>query len=179
MRILLLLVTLSCSLLLGAQTIQQRLGDSSYLHHTQTRKWSVTRYSSIGVGVSFFNGRSATIASAPVGLQLNRRLNDNLYAFTGVSLVPAYISFNRPFPSMGIKSYSGNNFKSSYFGVNPSVNMGLMYVNDARTFSISGSVGIQKSNDPLLFYSPANMQRTAPFPLTPFNRSVPIGSKLQ
>ena len=170
MRTLLLLVTLTCSLLLRAQTVQQRLSDSSYLHHTPIRKWSVTTYSNVGVGFSFFNGRSATIVSAPVGLQLNRRLNDNLYAFTGVSLVPAYINFNRPFPSTGFKSYTGADFKSNYFGVYPSVNMGLMYVNDARTFSISGSIGIQKSNDPILLYSPANMQRINSFPLTPVYR---------
>lgn len=164
MRILLLLVTLTCSLLLRAQTIQQRFADSSYMHRMQSRKWSVTPYSNISVGISYFNGRSATMVAAPVGLQLSRRLNDNLYAFTGVALMPTYINLGRPFPSSGIKSYSGNDFKSGYFGVHPSVNMGLMYVNDAKTFSISGSVSIQKGNDPLFMYAPAYMQRTTPFP---------------
>ena len=167
MRILLLMVMVSCSLLLGAQTIQQRLADSSYIHRMQSRKWSVTPYSVIGVGISYFNGRSATIVSAPIGLQLNRRLNNNLYAFTGVSLAPTYVSLNRPFALPGNKFYSGNDFKSGYFGAYPSVNMGWMYVNDAKTFSVSGSVSIQKSNDPVFMYSPAYMQRTTPFPLAP------------
>lgn len=175
MRFLLLMVTISCSLLLRAQTIQQRFADSSYIHSSyihrmQSRKWSVTPYSNIGVGISYFNGRSATIVSAPIGLQLNRRLNNNLYAFTGVSLMPTYVNLGRSFVSPGIKSYSGNDFKSGYFGVHPSVNMGLMYVNDAKTFSISGSVSIQKSNDPVFMYAPAYMQRTTPFPLTPVYR---------
>lgn len=170
MRILLLMVTLNCSLLLRAQTVQQRLADSSYMHRIQTRKWSITPYSNIGVGIIYFNGRSATTVAAPIGLHLNRRLNDNLYAFTGVSLMPAYVNLGRPFLSPGIKSYSGNDFKSSYFGAYPSVNMGLLYVNDARTFSISGSVGIQKSNDPVFMYSPAYMRRTTPFPLSPVYR---------
>ena len=114
MRILLLLVTFTYSLLLRAQTVQQRFEDSSSIHHTQSRKWLVTPYSNIGVGINFLNGRMATIASAPVGLQVSRRLNDNLYAFTGVSLVPAYINFNRSLPLSGVKSYTGNNFKSNF-----------------------------------------------------------------
>ena len=170
MRFLLLMITISCSLLLRAQTVQQRLSDSSYMHRMQSRKWSLTPYSNIGVGISFFNGRSATIISAPIGLQLNRRLSDNLYAFTGVSLVPAYVNFGRPFALPGNKLYNSNDFKSNYFGVNPSVNAGLMYVNDAKTFSISGSVSIQKSNDPLFMYSPAYMQRTTPLPSAPAYR---------
>lgn len=159
MRILLLLVALTCSLLLRAQTLKQGFKDSGYIQHTQTKKWFVSSYSNIGVGIHFSNGNRATIVSAPVGLQLNRRLNDNLYAFTGVSLAPAYISFSRPPLSPGLKSYTGNGFKSNYFGMYPSVNMGLIYVNDARTFSVSGSISVQRSNDPMFLYSPANMQR--------------------
>jgi hypothetical protein len=170
MRILLLMVTVTCSLLLRAQTVQQRLADSSYMHRMQSRKWSVTPYSNIGVGISYFNGRNATVVSAPIGLQLNRRLNDNLYAFTGVSLMPTYVNLGRPFAASGIKSYSGSDFKSAYFGAYPSVNMGLMYVNDTRTFSFSGSVSIQKSSDPALMYSPAYIQHTTPFPLAPVYR---------
>jgi hypothetical protein len=159
MRVLLLLVALTCSLLLRAQTLKQSFKDSGYIQHTQSKKWFVSSYHNIGVGFNFINGSRATVVSAPVGLQLNRRLNDNLYAFTGVSLVPAYINFSHPPLSPGIKQYTGNGFKSGYFGVYPSVDMGLMYVNDARTFSVSGSIGIQRSNYPMLPYSPAYIQR--------------------
>jgi hypothetical protein len=34
--------------------------------------------------------------------------------------------------------------------------IGLMYVNDAKTFSISGSIGIERSTYPLLPYYPVN-----------------------
>ncbi len=168
MRILIVIIALTSSLLLRAQSFKPVSGDSSYLPHMQSRKWLVTSYSNIGIGLSFFNGTTATAVSAPVGLQLNRRLNDNLYAFTGIWLAPTYINFNRSFLSPAIKSYSG--LKSDYVGVNPSVNLGLMYVNDARTFSVSGSIGVQRSSYPMLFYSPATMQRINSFTPTPAYR---------
>jgi hypothetical protein len=153
------------SLLLEAQTAKQSFTDSSYyIQHTQSKKWFLTSYSNIGIGFNFMNGSTATVASAPIGLQLNRQLNNNFYAFTGVSVAPTYVSFGRSFLSPGvIKSNTGNGFKSDYFGLYSSVNMGLMYVNDARTFSISGSVGVSRSNYPMLLYPPANMQRINTF----------------
>ena len=171
MRILLVLITLTCSLLLEAQSFTPGSKDSSYFPHMQSRKWFVTSYSNVGVGVNFFNGHTATVVSAPVGLQLNRQLNDNLYAFTGVSLTPTYVNFNHSFLSPGIKANTANGFKSDYFGLNPSINMGLMYVNDARTFSILGSVGVQRSYYPLLpYYSPTNLQPINSFTPTPVRR---------
>ena len=89
MRILLVLITLASSLIVDAQTSNQSSEDSSfYVQQVQRKKWFLTSYSNIGIGLSFFNGRTATIVSAPVGLQLNHELNNNLYAFAGVSLAP-------------------------------------------------------------------------------------------
>jgi hypothetical protein len=161
MRILLVLITLISSLFLEAQAPRQGFNDTSYYTNTQKKKWFLTSYSHIGIGFNYFHGGSATVVSTPVGLQLNRQLNNNLYAFTGVSLTPTYINFNHPFLSPGIKPSAVNGFKSDYFGLHPSVNMGLMYVNEARTFSISGSIGVERSAYPVLPYPPANMQRTS------------------
>jgi hypothetical protein len=159
------------SLLLEAQTPKQSFSDSSYYsQHVQKKKWFLTSYSNVGIGFNFFNGGTATVVSAPVGLQLNRQLNNNLYAFTGVSLVPAYLNFNRSFLSPGIKTNTANGFRSDYLGLYSSVNMGLMYINDARTFSVSGSIGVQRSNYPILPYPPANMQRTGTFTPPPAYR---------
>jgi hypothetical protein len=163
MRILLLLFALTSSLLPGAQTVKQGFKDSGSIQHRQSNKWFVSSYSNLGVGFNFINGNRATIASAPVGVKLNRRLNDNLYAFTGVSLAPTYVNFHRPLLSPGSKSFIGNGFKSSYFGLYPSLDMGLMYVNDAKTFSISGSIGVQRSDYPMFLYSPAGVQRISNF----------------
>jgi hypothetical protein len=170
MRTLFVLITLLSSLLLEAQTPKQSFKDSSYyIQPTQKKKWFLTSYSNIGIGFNFFNGGTATVVSAPVGLQLNRQLNNNLYAFTAVSLAPTYVNFNSSFLSPGTKPYTGNALKSDYFGLHPSVNMGMMYVNDARTFSISGSIGVERSSYPIL-YPPANMQRINTFTPTPVYR---------
>lgn len=156
-----MLITLISSLLLEAQAPKQRFDDTTYYTNMQKKKWFVTSHSYVGLGFNFYNGGSATVVSSSVGLQLNRQLNNNLYAFTGVSVTPTYINFNNSFLSPGIKSPASNVSKSDYFGLHPSVNMGLMYVNDARTFSISGSIGVQRGVYPILPYPPANMQRTS------------------
>lgn len=164
------LITLLSSLLLEAQTPKQSFKDSTYyIQPLQKKKWFLTSYSNVGIGFNFFNGGTATVVSAPVGLQLNRQLNNNLYAFTAVSLAPTYVNFNSSFLSPGTKPYTGNALKSDYFGLHPSVNMGMMYVNDARTFSISGSIGVERSSYPIL-YPPANMQRINTFTPTPVYR---------
>jgi hypothetical protein len=171
MRTLLVLITLISSLLLEAQTPKQSFKDSSYyVQQLPKKKWFLTSYSNIGIGIHFFNGSTATVISAPIGVQLNRQLNNNLFAFTGVSLAPTYVNFNRSFLSSGIKPSAGSGFKSDYFGLYSSVNMGLMYVNDARTFSISGSIGVERRNYPILPYPPANMQRVNAIVPTPAYR---------
>src|SRR5678815_4571009 len=103
MRTLLVLITLISSLLPEAQIPKRSFEDSSYhIQPAQKKKWFLTSYSNIGIGFNFFNGGTATVVSAPVGLQLNRQLNNNLYAFTGVSIAPTYVNFNRSFLSPGI-----------------------------------------------------------------------------
>jgi len=160
MRILLGLITLISPVFLEAQSPTQSFTDSSYyIKHTQGKKWFLTSYNNIGIGLSSFKGSTATVVSAPVGLQLNRQLDNNLYAFIGVSLAPTYVNFNHSFLSSGVKPYTGTGVKSDYFGLYSSVNMGLMYVNDARTFSVSGSINVERSSYPMLYYPPANMQR--------------------
>src|SRR3954451_23594616 len=57
------------------------------------KKWFVSKYAGISTGFSFFKGGNATVVSAPIGLQLNRRLNNNLFAFAGVSAAPSYVNF--------------------------------------------------------------------------------------
>src|ERR1700748_2560584 len=122
MRILFVFITLISSLLLEAQTPKQSFKDSSYyFQHPQRKKWFLTSYSNVGIGFNFFNGITATAVSAPVGLQLNRQLNNNFYAFTGVSLAPTYVNFNHSFLSPGIKPTTGTGLKSDYFGLYSSV----------------------------------------------------------
>ena len=115
------------------------------------QKWYFNTYTGISAGTVFFNGGGATFLSVPVGLQLTRQLNNNLYAFAGVSAGPAIYSFNRSFMDPVLnKSYPGIYQPNAYsFGMNAGVQMGLMYVNDAKTFSISGSIGIERGSYPV------------------------------
>ncbi|HLK28025.1 MAG TPA: hypothetical protein VKT28_05550 [Puia sp.] len=125
------------------------------------KKWFLSSYSAISTSFAFFNGGSATVLSAPVGLQLNRRLNNNLYAFAGISVAPAYVNFNSSFLSSDVnKFYPGSNFyNSNNLGLYSRAEMGLMYVNDARTFSISGSFSVQRGSYPIFSHQQLNTSK--------------------
>lgn len=121
-------------------------GDSNQVN----QKWYFSKYAGLSAGFSFFNGGSATYISAPFVLQLNHPLNNNVIAFAAVSAAPTFYSFNSAFtnPTAG-KYYPGSYLPNTYnFGMNSRVEMGLMYINDARTFSISGSIGVEQSSYP-------------------------------
>jgi len=121
MRTLLIVVLLVASAALKAQTslpltfsdyAQRSLLNSNHIKDsTQNKKWFVTKYSGISAGFSFFKGGNATVITAPVGVQLNRKLTNNFYAFAGVSVAPAYINFNRSFLSGNM----GKPFQNSGF----------------------------------------------------------------
>jgi hypothetical protein len=134
------------------------LNDSTAL----AKKWSVTGYSGISAGTSFFNAGRANFLAAQTGLQLNRRINNNLYAFAGVAAGPALFNFNRPLNNTdGQKNYmSSPMFGANRWGLNAGLQAGLMYVNDARTFSISGSIGVSNRSYP--FYPAAGIPAQSP-----------------
>ena len=122
------------------------LSDSNH----SNQKWFVTKSVGMSTGFSFYNGGSATFLSVPVGLQLNHPLTNNVVAFAGIYAVPTLDRFSGTLgdPAQN-KSYPGNFMSNSYhFGVHPMAQMGLMYVNDARTFSISGSIGVSSDSYP-------------------------------
>lgn len=180
MRVLILFTILVSSITVKAQTglpisfmdyVQRTsFGNNNYtIASSANKKWFLNSYSGISTSLNFFNGGTATAVSVPVGLQLNRKLNENLYAFAAVSAAPAYINFNGSFLSNDFnKAYPDNSpFKSNSFGVYQRAELGLMYVNDAKTFSISGSVGVQRSSYPLLPYQ--QMNRTRQNTITPSN----------
>lgn len=138
--------------------------NNPYAKSITGKKWFLSKYSGISTGYSFFKGGSASFVAAPLGLQLNRRLNNNLYAFAGVSAAPAYINFNSAYRSADLnKAYPVNSlFKSSSLGMHARAELGLMYVNDAKTFSFSGSIGVQRSSYPLFPYQLMNTARPMP-----------------
>jgi hypothetical protein len=175
MRRLLLVVILISSIAVKSQILlpvrsmdyiqMGAFGNNSYpVDSTRGKKWFLSTYNRISTSYTFFNGGNAFVVAAPVGLQLNRRLNNNFYAFAGISAAPAYINFSRSFLSADVnKLYPNNSFlRSNSFGLYSRAEMGLMYINDAKTFSISGSIGVERSSNPLFPYQQMNVARPNP-----------------
>ena len=168
MRLILLITLITCIATTNGQSVSP--SDADYFqsaglvnnntsrNSVLTHKWFFSAYRGISTGISFFRGGNATFLAAPMGLQLNRRLNNNLYGFANITVAPTYISFNRSFISAG--SYKGFGYGMpgiNTLGANPAVSLGLMYINDQKTFSISGSISAERSSYPLLpYYPPGN-----------------------
>jgi hypothetical protein len=139
------------------------LHDSGALRRTLARKWQLKPYASLSTGYIFLNGVNGGMSFfyAPIGLQLIRPLNKNISAFAGVSAAPAFFSINRLYTDPVINSsYPFNSFSNHWGpGLNARVVGGLMYTNDAGSFSISGSVGIEKSSYPIIPYERTNAKK--------------------
>ncbi len=118
------------------------------------QKWFWSKYAAVSAGSLFLPGSNAFVLSAPFGIQLNRQLNNNLYAFGGVYAAPTFVSFSNSFlnPSFN-KSYPGSLYNPYSFGINPGIQIGLRYVNDAGTFSISGSIRAERNSYPVYYPS--------------------------
>ena len=139
------------------------------IDNLSAKKWSFSKYTALSTSYTFFKGGNATIIAAPIGLQLNRRLNNNWFAFANVSVAPAYINFNQSFLTTGInKNYQKNGFQSNSLNIYSSASLGLQYINEAKTFSISGSISLEKSSYPVLPYYPANTTKINP--AIPYNK---------
>ena len=175
MRTILLVIITMCFVQVKAQNALPAIDDndlqrealennSPYVKSIADKKWFLSKYSGLSTGYSFFRGGSASFVAAPLGLQLNRRLNNNVYAFAGVSAAPVYINFNSAYRSAGFnKAYPVNSlFRSSSLGMHARAELGLMYVNDAKTFSFSGSIGVQRSSYPVFPYQQMNTLRPMP-----------------
>lgn len=130
---------------------------------TPHSKWFLSKYGGVSTSFFFYNGGHATVFSVPLGMQLNRRLNNNLYAFTGITVAPVYIS-NNAFLSADINKANPNNqfWQPGKLGMYARAEAGLMYINDAKTFSISGSIGIERSSYPALPYYQVNKANANP-----------------
>jgi len=79
------------------------------------------------------------------------------------------MSFNQRFLTTDVnKGMQNTFFRSNGVGMYTAAEMGLMYVNDARTFSISGSVSIEHTSYPGMPYNQAKAVQL-PGPALPVN----------
>ena len=126
------------------------------------KKWFVTSYTGITAGYSFFRGGGgASFVAAPISFQLNRRLSNNLYAFAAITVAPTYFNFNRAFVTTDLNKINTRNsfYQPGSFSMYSAATMGLMYINDARTFSVSGSISVERSNYPLFYNNQLNTNK--------------------
>lgn len=120
------------------------------------RRLQLRPYASIDAGVIVSNGAS-TFISAPMGLMLARPLNNNWAAFASASVAPTVFSMNRLYNDPTRSPFAPNRYGVN---VNAAVQAGLIYTNDAKTFSISGSVILERGSYPV--YTPPNRSNTHP-----------------
>ena len=110
-----------------------------------TQKWQLRPSAGIQAGYIFYNGGISYI-SAPLELNLYHPLTPNVTAFGGVYVAPTVFSMtNSPFQN---PTYP-NRYNMT---INPGVQGGLMYTNDAHTFSISGSVRVERGSSYYPYY---------------------------
>jgi hypothetical protein len=128
---------------LGFTPWQPYIPYSLILDGSPNHNWQMRPYASVSAGYLFLGGGISYI-SAPVGFIFYRPLNNNFTTFAGVSVAPTVFNFSRLYNQPPLP---GNNFTG--LSVNPSVQGGLIYTNDAKTFSISGSVSVQRGSYPV------------------------------
>lgn len=157
----------------AGNTYRGNLYNNIHVSDSSSKKnWSLSPYGAISSGFMLFNGGSASFIAAPLGLQLNRRLNNNLYAFAGVSVAPAYVNFRPSFMTNDFDktTRSSTYLKSGNFGMYSRAELGLQYINDEKTFSISGSIGIERSGYPAFQYGPMSNNTVIKQQVMPANR---------
>ncbi|MBO9732109.1 MAG: hypothetical protein J7623_25940 [Chitinophaga sp.] len=126
-------------------------GDTNNIH----KKWFVTKYAGVSAGFVAFKGGGGSFLSVPLSLQLNRQLTNNLFAFGAVSAAPMVFRTNSAFYQPAMKG--GNSWsQQNNFSAWSDARIGVMYISNDKTFSISGSVGVGRGtyNGYSPFYSP-------------------------
>lgn len=152
--------TLFIAILVSAFATKAQQGPSLFNHANDTtnryNKWFVTKYTGISTGFMAWKGGGGSFLAAPMALQLNRQLTNNLFAFGNISATPTIFHSNSLFlaqPASG-KNFGPMRANNTNFGINPAAQIGVMYISNDRTFSISGSVSVSRSN--YYGYSPLN-----------------------
>ena len=130
------------------------------------KKWFLTRYTGINAGYSFFGHGGASYVATPMGVQLNRRLSNSLYAFAGVTAAPSYFNFDRAFVTADLNKINARNafYQPRNFSMYSAATLGLMYINNEKTFSVSGSISVERSNYPLFYNSQLNPHKQTNMP---------------
>ncbi|HTJ11238.1 MAG TPA: hypothetical protein VL547_04415 [Dinghuibacter sp.] len=120
------------------------LSFAPFPEYTPINKWQLRPYTAVSAGYIFAGGQGMSYVTAPVGLALYRPLNKNFTAFAAATVAPTLFNYGAPGP------LAKPGFNT--LGWNAGVTGGLMWTNDAKTFSISGSVSVERGSYPV--YAP-------------------------
>jgi hypothetical protein len=103
-------------------------------------------FASVSTGYWFLNG-GLSYFSAPVGIMVYRPLNKNFTGFGAATVTPTVFHFNSLYdnPTAG-PFYPGSG--ATHFSLNAGVTGGVIYTNDAKTFSVSGSISVERGSYP-------------------------------
>ena len=158
-----LLVIIALVTVLGAQAQIPVAGGLGYTpwqmfpltnNYFKTNSWQLQPSVGLNAGYIFYNG-GISYLSAPLALTLYHPLSSHFTAFGGVYAAPTVFNVNDlrvASPANG--RFSGNPFSGPYgLGIDAGIQGGLMYTNEAHTFSISGSVIMQRGSTPVYYPS--------------------------
>lgn len=136
---------------------------ASDTNHIQ-KKWFVTKYAGVSAGFVAFNGGGGSFLSVPLSLQLNRQLTHNLFAFGAVSAAPMVFRSNSMFYQPAMNKGATSWMQTNNFSAWSDARIGVMYISNDKTFSISGSVGVGRGtyNGYSPFYSPMGSPAFSP-----------------
>jgi hypothetical protein len=125
---------------------------SQFVNTGPNHGWQVQPFASASVGYTFLGG-GVSYLSAPVGIIVYRPLNNNFTAFGAATVAPTLFHFSSLYGPAG---YPGNNLTG--LNVNAGVTGGVIYTNNAKTFSISGSISVERGSYPV-YIPPAKNTR--------------------
>lgn len=115
--------------------------------------WQLRPFAAMSAGYLFLGG-GLTYVSVPLGVALYRPLDNHFTTFAAATVAPAVFHFSSLYT--GSPNYPGSNVTG--LGVNAAVTGGLIYTNDAKTFSISGSISVERGSYPA-YVPPASNPR--------------------
>jgi hypothetical protein len=142
---------LFAAILMSGMAAKAQISDTGNIQ----KKWFITRYAGISSGFVAFKGGSGSFLSVPLSLQLNRQLTNNLFAFGTVSVAP-YVFHSNVMPYQPVVNKNNSFMQTNHFSAYSDAKIGVMYISNDRTFSISGSIGVSTGNynNYSPFYSP-------------------------
>jgi hypothetical protein len=108
-------------------------------------KWQLRPSAGLSAGYIFLNG-GISYVTAPLSLTLFRPLTPNVTAFAGITAAPTAFSFSSGYAAPPLNKHYSNGYG---LGINAGIQGGLIYTNDAHTFSISGSFFMQRGSYPV------------------------------